>query len=307
MSETDLVMRRLAEADPAPVDEGQRPNQRHSVLFDTICERSEGMQTTTITPRWRRGPMVAIAVFALIVGAAAVIVAAGAESTGDVVGGGGDITVPPVSVTTAPPATATPEPQPHEYALALWAALYGPDSDPEVWRSLLSADSPAFDPIDWVWLDDFDGDGTVAFADWMQFQIALNGATRTSANYECETVSEDTARCVVSMTDAFYGLGGMDKPANEVLMTFSEGKLVGEENVDADRNESLDIEATDARYWAMVDYERWIARNYPDRYPALYEPPCCDAFVTLPSAVPEHEELMAEYLDSLATAEVPSS
>ncbi len=264
------------------------------------------MQTTTITPRWRRGPIVAIAVFALIVGAAAVIVAAGAESTGDVAGGGGEITVPPVSVTTAPPTTTTPPPQPHDHALALQAARYGPNTDPAVWRSLLSSDARAFEPIDWVWLDDFDGDGVVALADWIQFQIALNGVMGTSASYECETVSEDTARCVVSRMDAFYELGGIDPPATELLSTFSAGKLIVEKVVDRDRNESLDIEATDARYWAMVDYERWIAKTYPDRYPALYEPPCCDAFVTLPSAVPEHEELMAEYLDSLATAEVPS-
>ncbi|MDJ0665315.1 MAG: hypothetical protein QNJ75_12235 [Acidimicrobiia bacterium] len=302
MSKTDLVMRRLAEADPAPTYEEHGPDPRYSVLFDTIWERNEGMQTTTITPWWRRGPVVAIAVFVLIVGAAAVIASVGAERADDVAGGGGDITVPPASVTTAPPTTAMPEPQPHEYALALWAARYGPDSDPEVWRSFLSADFPAFNPVDWVWLDDFDGDGVVAFADWVQFEIALNGAMGTIASYECETVSEETARCVGSATDAFYGLGGIEPPEEEVLLTFDAGKLVDHEVVDRDRLETLAAPASDARYFAMVAYEEWIAETYPDRYPALYEPPCCDAFVTLPSAIPEHEELMAEYLEIMASS-----
>ena len=88
MSDTDLVMRRLAEADPAPVDDGHMPDPAHSVLFDTICERSEGMKTTTATSWSRRGPVVAIAVLVLVVAAGAVIFVAGAgESEPEVAAG----------------------------------------------------------------------------------------------------------------------------------------------------------------------------------------------------------------------------
>nr|MDJ0954781.1 hypothetical protein [Acidimicrobiia bacterium] len=257
MTEVDLVMQRLADADPAPADDVVPGAQANSALFDTICERSGGMSNTAEAPWWRRGPVVALAVFLLIVGSAAVILAAGADSTEDVAGGDGEATVPSVSATAAPATTTVPELQPRDHALALLAARYGADADPMVWSGFLVDDSPAFEPIEWDWLDDFDGDGVVAFADWMQFQIALNGATGTNAEYECETVSEDTARCAVTHTDHFYERGGATPPATEMLMTFSAGKLSGEEVVepaDAAQHEHLDGQAEDGRYLALSHY-----------------------------------------------------
>ena len=89
-----------------------------------------------------------------------------------------------------------------------------------------------------------------------------------------------------------------DRP--EVLMTFEVGILVGEEPVEADNpatQERLQGEAEEGRYQAWIAYEEWVSDAHPERYSSLFEAPCCEvAWTTFPSAVPEHEELKAEYL-----------
>ena len=227
-------MKRLAEADPAPADEALSYGASSSVLFDTICDRSGEMKPVTTTPWWRRGPVVAVAVFVLVVAAGFVILMAGATPDSEVVTPNEPTTAPPTTVaTTATPTTAEVQTAAVDDALGLWEARYGPNSDPSIWAGYLSPDSPAFAPSDWEWIDDFDRDGVVAFADWMQFQIAMNSAFGTTAEYECEEVSADTAQCGVTATDFFYQVGGAEPPGFEVLMTFESGILAVEEPVEA--------------------------------------------------------------------------
>jgi hypothetical protein len=213
-------------------------------------------------------------------------------------------TLPPTTTTTTTTATSEAPPSPAELASRFLEVRYL-EIDPAAWRVLLPDDAPILNPeFAWVWVEDYDEDGAVSQADWVQFQIATNRAIRSDAEWECESVSDDTARCVVSHTSAFYELGGASPPPEEALWTFEAGLLVEYETVEPENPaewDSLKDLAEEGRWEALARYEEWVKDTYPDRYSAVFDEGV-DDWVVLPSAVLMHEELMAEYLDSVASA-----
>jgi hypothetical protein len=112
VSDIDLVLHRLAEADPAPAGHDMQPLAPSSVLLDTIREGSGPMNAHDITPWWRRGPIVAAAVFLLIVAAGTVIATASSDDSEAVA-------TATTLVTTTTTATTTTSPTPAVLAIEI--------------------------------------------------------------------------------------------------------------------------------------------------------------------------------------------
>lgn len=272
--------------------------------------RTEYQTKTQYTPaapsgsRWP-GSLVAVAIAIAVVAAACgstepeatdtVATIASAEST---------TTSEPATTTSMAPTVAAL--QPHELADRLFTAYAG--LDPAAWRVLFAPDAGVFDAMDWDSVEDFDGDGVTTFADWQQFKIAMHGAVGFDLEWECESVSADEAQCAVAGTDAFYELAGTAPPPVELVQQFDAGLWVAEKSLPPTDPEEWDdqkAEAEGGRDEELTRYEDWVAETYPDRYSAVFDGPGGEElvdWVTLPSAIPIHEELLAEYLDQSTQA-----
>jgi hypothetical protein len=73
--------------------------------------------------------------------------------------------------------------------------------------------------------------------------------------------------------------------------------MIAEERKLSDPAENL---AANGRYWRTLHaYERWVKQTYPDQWSELFHEPCCNVeYISMPSAIPLHEELVPEYLNS---------
>jgi hypothetical protein len=88
---------------------------------------------------------------------------------------------------------------------------------PTTWRSFYSDDAttafkdddtrPLFGEAEWVDVD-FDGDGVRSSADWIQFSMAMNPATRATGSWSCTPVPDDEVDCTGAGMDAFAELAG---------------------------------------------------------------------------------------------------
>ncbi|MDJ0498221.1 MAG: hypothetical protein QNJ89_10345 [Acidimicrobiia bacterium] len=235
---------------------------------------------------------------------------------------GGDLPVTDSATTTAPATVTTTEPTttiplataaPDVLAGQVFAANAG--SDPAAWRALQAPDSPVFEPLSWEWLDDFDGDGVTTYADFLQFEIALHTPMGFRSEWECEAESAVTARCVVSNSDVFHALAAVVPPPLTLLETFADGLWIGGECVncaDGDMPRLMDLAVT-RRAEELVKYEAWVLENHPDRHSEVFDRTGVEGligssndldWVVLPSAIPVHEELLPEYLGSVASPDV---
>ncbi|MDJ0664424.1 MAG: hypothetical protein QNJ75_07675 [Acidimicrobiia bacterium] len=245
----------------------------------------------------------------IILGLALFGAACGAAEVGTV---DTDATGPTVaSDAPTPDSTSLPDAaEPQELANRLLAAYAG--SDPSAWRGLVSADSRVFAPIEWSFLEDFDEDGVIAFADWQQFRIALHGAVEFRLEWECETVDEDEARCRIAGTDAFFEMAGAAPPPAYKMEKFDDGLWVGEEDAVPDATAEQEEQrgnAIEGRESAVAQYANWVAATYPSQYSAVFQSSEDDEsvdWVTLPAAIAIHEQLIPEFLAG-ATAEESSA
>lgn len=239
-----------------------------------------------------------IRIIAMIVG----LVAAGC-------GGGGETedsttsrptTQSPTTVTTAAPTTtAAAQPiGPHAVAEQVVAAIA--EGDAEAWRSFMAEGSPFFDEIDWT-DEDYDGDGVITRADWMQFSISLRKATRSSVRGQCAAVSDTEADCAFVFADGFHEAAGVTPGPEEARYTIHGDSVMAVENLERDDSAAANVE--EARHEEMLKYELWVMDSHPDHYPSLFNEPCCDVdFVRLPAAIPLHVQLMGEYFDTAGTS-----
>ena len=107
--------------------------------------------------------------------------------------------------------------EPDEFA-DIWFQSFA-DGDYEAYRGSLATDAVLTDQLgdsylffdDHPWLsgfwgvEDFDGDGSVSFADRYQARIALVGVDPLSVEWGCATVTQDQAECTVTTVDAAGG------------------------------------------------------------------------------------------------------
>lgn len=147
--------------------------------------------------------------------------------------------------------------------------------------------------------DDFDGDGVISYGDSFQFQVALAGPTGLRVEWECVTVSDDEAECTSTETDALAEAAGVPMATWADILTVENGQIVEVRN-QTDPAASSSQE-TDVRRTSRA-YEYWVWKTYPDRYATMFHGPCCRGYpwkwVLLPTALPDHEELIPEYIES---------
>lgn len=132
----------------------------------------------------------------------------------------------------------------------------------------------------------------------------MHGAVEYECEWECESVSADEAQCAIAGTDAFYELAGAAPPPVESMQRFVAGLWVAEQSLppaDPEQWDDQKEEAETGREAELTLYEEWVAETYPDRYATVFDGPVGEEFVdwvTLPSAIPIHEELIAKYLNN---------
>jgi hypothetical protein len=194
--------------------------------------------------------------------------------------------------------------EPDEFA-DIWFQSFA-DGDFETYRGSLAADAVFagpngesflfFDDHPWVsarGVEDFDGDGSVTYADLHQATIALVGVNPLS--WECATVMQDQAECTVTVVDAFVAAAGGPPLVNVYRLTFEDGKIVvlGEAGpVDPVAAE----QAQEMQASGMRAYAGWVRDRYPDRYDTMFNGPCCSSLmIGLPDSTAQHVELMTEY------------
>jgi hypothetical protein len=183
------------------------------------------------------------------------------------------------------------------------------DGDFETYRGSLAADAVFAGPngesfplfgdyprLSNLWgVEDFDGDGSVSYADRHQAAIALFEVTHPSWEWECTTVMQDQAECTVTAVDAFVEAGGGPPYEYVYRLTFEDGKIVvlGEAGpVDPVAAE----QANEIQASGMRAYAGWVRDRYPDRYDTMFNGPCCSSLmIGLPDSTAQHVELMTEY------------
>jgi hypothetical protein len=196
--------------------------------------------------------------------------------------------------------------EPDEFA-DIWFQSFA-DGDFEAFRGSLAADAVLVDPAGRTFLffddhpvvsgwgvEDFDGDGSVTYADRHQATIALVGVNPLSLEWECTTVMQDQAECTTTAVDAFVDAAGGPPFVNVWRLTFEDGKIVilGEAGpVDPVAAE----QAYEMQASGMRAYAGWVRDRYPDRYDTMFNGPCCSSpIIELPDSTAQHVELMTEY------------
>ena len=183
------------------------------------------------------------------------------------------------------------------------------DGDFESYRESLAADAVFTDRLgdSYLFFDDhprlsgfwgvkdFDGDGSVSFADLYQARIALVGVDPLSVEWECATVTQDQAECTVTTVDAFVDAAGGPPIGTVWRLTFEGDKIVVlglAGSVDPVGAE----EANEIRASGIRAYASWVQDRYPDRYNTMFNGPCCSSLmIGLPDSTAQHVELMTEY------------
>lgn len=147
--------------------------------------------------------------------------------------------------------------------------------------------------------DDFDGDGIISYADVLQFWVAMAGPTGLRVEWECVTVSDDEAECTGTETHALAEAAEVPMATWAETLTVEDGQIV-EVQDQTDPAASISQE-TDGRR-TLRAYEYWVWKTYPDRYDTMFHGPCCRGYswkwVLLPEVLPDHEELIPEYIES---------
>jgi hypothetical protein len=178
------------------------------------------------------------------------------------------------------------------------------DGDNDRWRDLTSQDAISvfpdgtelalFGDAPWV-SDDFDGDGVTSWADDLQFRNALHGPARQTMDWDCTTISDTEAACVVTATDAFVEAFGGAPMRMEMTYTFEDGRCVRDVGIAED--EAALAASNEAWVAGMAEYQRWVDRTHPDMFDSAFRGACCEAgLVMTEDAISIHDELLAEYL-----------
>jgi hypothetical protein len=190
----------------------------------------------------------------------------------------------------------------------IWLQSFA-DGDYEAYRGSLAADAVFTDPLgdsylffdDHPWVSgywgvkDFDGDGSVSFADLYQARIALVGVDPLSVEWECVAMTQDQAECTVTTVDAFVGAAGGPPIATVWRLTF-EGDEIVVLGLVGPVDPVAAEEANEVRASGIRAYARWVEDRYPDRYDTMFNGPCCSSLmIGLPDSAAQHVELMTEY------------
>ncbi len=196
---------------------------------------------------------------------------------------------------------------PDEFA-DVWFQSFA-DGDFEAFRGSLAADAVFTDPLGgsflffddhpWVggfWgVKDFDGDGSVSFADLYQARLALVGVNPLSVEWECATVMQDQAECTVTAVDSFVDAAGGPPIVTVWRLTF-EGDEIVVLGLAGPVDPVAAEEANEIQASGIRAYAGWVHDRYPDRYDTMFNGPCCSSLmIGLPDSTAQHVELMTEY------------
>jgi len=197
--------------------------------------------------------------------------------------------------------------EPDEFA-DIWLQSFA-DGDYEAFRGSLAADAVITDPrgdsylffddhpwVGGIWgVKDFDGDGSVSFADLYQARLALVGVNPLSVEWECVAVTQDHAECTVTAVDAFVHAAGGAPIATVWRLTFEGDKIIVV-GVAGSVDPVAAEEANEIRASGTRAYAAWVQDLYPDRYDTMFNGPCCSSLmIGLPDSTAQHVELMTEY------------
>lgn len=177
--------------------------------------------------------------------------------------------------------------------VALW-------SDEAVFVSPEGDEMGMWDTAPWP-IDDFDGDGTTAFMDYLQADVMIGPAVGRSLEAECAEISESEVECSEWMTDVFTELAGVEDPGVRYAVTVTDGLVTRQQVIEPVDGDWDDVQAFDeAVHGELKDFERWIFAEHRELHPQMFSGSCCTGDVmTTPESMELHEEMLPQYLETV--------